>query len=189
MTDKKDNQRKHWTIKITIWTLFLAIIIGFASRYLFNEQQSLFVSFLILLTIIGLGIIFDLIGTAATAAEKGPINARATRKTPGSKKAVYLVKNADKVANFCCDVIGDISGIISGSLTTVIVVRLIIISGFNHDELYIGVLFIALVAAITVGGKSWGKTLAVKKATEVMIFTGLIISRLEKPFRVIKKKA
>ena len=46
-------------------------------------------------------------------------------KYPGAKEAVLLAKNADKVASFCNDVLGDISGTFSGAIGAAIVVRLI----------------------------------------------------------------
>ncbi len=188
MASKKDRQKTRWTIKITIWTLVIAAIVGFIAQFLFSEKQTIVISFIILMFIVFIGIIFDLIGTAAAAAEKGPVNARATRKAPGAKRAVHLVKNAEKVANICCDVVGDISGVLSGALATVIVTRVIMLFSFDSLELYVGVLLTAIVAAITVGGKSWGKTLAVNKATEVIMIVGFIISRFEKPLKIFRRR-
>lgn len=133
------------------------------------------------MTVVILGIVFDLIGTAAAAADIAPLNAKAARRTAGAKYSVHLAKHADQVASFCCDVIGDISGIISGTLAAVIVIRLARTFSYQDMELYMGVLLTALVAALTVGGKAWGKTIAVKHSTEVLITIGFIVTRIKKP--------
>ncbi len=72
-----------------------------------------------------MGIVFDVIGVAAAAAEEAPLNAKAATKIYGAREAVYLVKNADKVSSFCNDVIGDISGTISGGIGAALVYQFI----------------------------------------------------------------
>jgi len=84
------------------------------------------------------------------------------------------------VANFCNDVIGDISGIVSGTLAAVIVSRLAAASVFEKVEVYGGILLTALVAALTVGGKAWGKNLAITRSTEIIAFAGKILTRLDR---------
>ena len=106
------------------WT-YLAIVLGFIAQIILSAIYSLAVSFLILAAVILLGIFFDMIGTAAAAADLAPLNAKAARKVNGARRGVYLVQHADQVANFCNDVVGDISGIISGTLAAIIVLRLV----------------------------------------------------------------
>lgn len=185
--NKKNRRRFQWVLVISVWTFFAAVTLGFISHYLLNEIQSIMLSFLILLIVIFLGIIFDLIGTAAAAAEIGPLNAKAARRVAGAKRGVYLVKNAEKVANFCNDVAGDISGIISGTLVAIIVLKLVISIPLDQADFYLGIGLAAFVAALTVGGKAWGKIIAIKHSTEVMIITGLMITRLEKPLNWFRK--
>ena len=52
------------------------------------------------------GIIFDIIGTAVTAATEAPFHAMGADRVKGSKQAIYLIRHAAKVANFCNDVVG-----------------------------------------------------------------------------------
>lgn len=186
---KKSRRRLRWVVVISLWTFIAAITLGFVSHYLLNEIQSILISFLILLIVVFLGIIFDLIGTAAAAADIGPLNAKAARKVVGAKRGVYLVKNAEQVANFCNDVAGDISGIISGTLVAIIVLKLVISIPHDQADFYLGIALAAFVAAITVGGKAWGKMIAIKHSTEVMIMTGLMITRLEKPLNWFRKSS
>ncbi len=187
VNNNKNRSRVRWVISISIWTFFLALAVGFIANYSLNNIQSLAISFIILFIVVFLGIAFDLIGTAAAAADIAPLNAKAARRVPGARKAVYLIKNAEKVANFCNDVAGDISGIVSGTLAAIIVFKLL--TRFEQDqfELYFSILLTALVAAITVGGKAWGKVLAINHSTEVILMAGLIISRISKPFGWLRK--
>lgn len=183
----KKRRRARWVIVISIWTFILAVAFGFVTQYFLTEIHSLVASFAILLIVVFIGIIFDLIGTAAAAAKVAPLNAKAARKVTGAKRGVYLVKNAEQVANFCNDVAGDISGVISGTLAAIIVFRLIISIPFEQAEFYLGILLTACVASLTVGGKAWGKIIAINHSTEVILLVGSIITRLEKPISWIKK--
>ena len=182
MARNKQNYRVvRWVAVISLWTFVLAVVLGFVAQFLVSAVYSIFLSFLILLAVIILGIIFDIIGTAAAAASIAPLNAKAARKVPGANRAVYLVQHADHVANFCNDVVGDISGIISGTLAAVIVLRLVLPFSFERMQLYTGILLTALVAALTVGGKAWGKSTAINHSTEVILLVGMILARLEQP--------
>lgn len=169
-----------WVVSITIWSFVLAVAIGIVTRLLLDAIYSLLLSLLILFAVIMLGIIFDIIGTAAAAADQAPLNAKAARKMDGARRAVELVRHADQVANFCNDVIGDISGIVSGTLAAVIISRLAEANPFMPVEIYGGILLTALVAALTVGGKAWGKNVAINSSTEIILFVGKILTRLEK---------
>ncbi len=178
---RKKRNRARWVIAITIWTFLLAIVFGFVAHLSLNEIQSITVSFLILIIVIMIGIVFDIVGTAAAAADIAPLNAKAARRVDGAKRGVYLVKHAERVANFCNDVAGDISGIISGTLATIIVFKLVVNLSYTQAEFYLGILLAALVAALTVGGKAWGKVIAINHSTEVILLIGALIDRLLKP--------
>ena len=72
------------------------------------EKLNIYLSIIILIAVILIGIIFDVIGVAVTVAEEGDFHAKATKKAKGAKSSLKLIKNASKVANICADVIGDI---------------------------------------------------------------------------------
>jgi len=186
--NRKNRRRVRWIFIISIWTFFLAVVISFFSHYVLNQIYSIAVSFLILLLVVLMGIVFDLIGTAAAAADIAPLNAKAARRVSGAKCGVYLVKNAERVATFCNDVGGDISGIISGTLVTIIVFKLIINFPYQQAEFYLGILITALIAAITVGGKAWGKVIAINYSTEVILLVGSIVTKLQSPFKWVHIK-
>lgn len=85
---------------------------------------------------------------------------------------ITLLKNNSAVSSFCNDVIGDICGIVSGSLGTVLTSYLII--KYNTHLLWTTVLVTALISAITVGGKALGKEIAIKKSDKIIFTVGKI---------------
>lgn len=169
---KSDNR---WIIKTVLWTFFLAVIFTLLSQNTLSKVGA-FTAFFMLFSIVFMGIIFDMIGVAVTAANSSPINAKAAKKVIGAKQALFFLKNAERVASFCNDVIGDISGIVSGSAATVIILNLL---GQGGESLF-GIILTSLVAGITVGGKAVGKSLAIRKSTEILVFVGKVVYYFEK---------
>ena len=170
---------------MTLGTFFLAAAFGLVSQVLLEEIRVMYLSILLLLFIIFLGVLFDTIGTAAAAAHEAPLNAKATRKIYGAQKGVFLVRRADQVANFCNDVIGDITGILSGAVAALLVVQL----AMNTPDLklYIRILITAVVTSITVGGKAWGKYLALNYSTEIMLMVGQILTSTDAALRSLRR--
>jgi CBS domain containing-hemolysin-like protein len=159
--------------KIALLTFTISLFIS----YTFQFSLALWVSGLILLVILLTGIIFDIIGTAATAASEVPFHAMGADKIKGSKQAIYLIRHADKVASFCNDVVGDISGTINGAIVasiSVILAKMVKLYLMLPDEL-IGATAIALIAALTVGGKSLGKSYAINNANQIIFFVGKLL--------------
>ncbi|MCL0043818.1 hypothetical protein M1M96_01885, partial [Peptococcaceae bacterium] len=64
-----------------------------------RKLDNIALSFIVLIIIIFVGIVFDTFGTAATAAREKPFHAMAAKKVLGAKQSIYLVRNADRVAN------------------------------------------------------------------------------------------
>lgn len=145
------------------------------------EYTSLIVSWVLLLVIITFGIVFDIIGIAATAATEAPHHARAANRVFGGKQAVNLVRNADKVANYANDIVGDVAGTLSGAFGAAIVIELIYYSPMLKTyEIWLNTLMLALVASLTVTGKALGKTYAINEADEIIAAVGRLIARIEK---------
>ena len=126
---------------------------------------------LVLAVFIGLGILFDIIGVAVTAADPRPFHSMAAHKEPGAKEALMLLRNAGRVSSVCNDVVGDICGIVSGTTTAVIVVRLQATFSLPESVL-LSVAVTALVSGFTIGGKALGKTVALNKSTSVVYWVG-----------------
>lgn len=160
---------------IAFITFFIALVVNLGSQVLVEVVNDLILSLLLLLVIIILGIVFDIIGTAATAAEMPPFNARAAKKISGAKQAVKIIKNAHLVANFCNDVVGDIAGTLSGALGAGIVLSLA--KKFTLLDLTLaGAVTTSLIAALTVGGKAFGKVLAINHANQIIFRVALVFS-------------
>ena len=170
-THKKINY--NWVITITIITFFVAIVLGYASLVLMN-LLNIFWAVLILFVIVFMGIFFDLLGIAVTAADETPFHSMAASKVPSSKESILIIRNAGAVANFFNDVIGDIAGIISGSAATAIIVKMYLES--DRMVTVATILLTACVAGITVGGKAIGKELALRHSNYIVYQIGRILT-------------
>ncbi|MEB1806537.1 MAG: hypothetical protein LPK26_04380 [Bacillaceae bacterium] len=176
----------NWSLAIAVITLVLAAIFSVISTFLLSGVTwgiGMLIVFFIVLT----GVFFDTIGVAATAADEAPFHAMAARKLAGAKHAVIITRNADRFANFCNDVIGDIAGIVSGTASVYVVIQLSLQLGHGEgsfDQFFISVLFTSVVAAITVGGKSIGKTIAIQYSTPIIYQVGRILYILEVKLKI-----
>lgn len=168
---------KHALI-IGLGAFFLAIGLSFASQSLLSKINSVLPAILLLMFIILLGILFDIIGTAVTKAPEHPFHAKAATKTFGAKEAVWLTKNADKVASYCNDVVGDISGTLSGAIGAALIVRLTM-GGTEIIEILFSTLMTASIAGITIGGKAYGKSYALKEAELIIFRVGKTVAFLQ----------
>jgi len=168
---KKDNAR--WILIITIVSFIISASLQFASSEIL-EKVDKFTAFLVVLIIILIGVIFDIIGMAVTAADETPFHAMASRKLYGAKQAIKLIKNANKVSSFCNDVVGDICGVISGTASAVIILK-ISQDMDSFGALVMGRVISGMVAATTIGGKALGKTFAMKNSNYIVYKVSVII--------------
>mgnify|MGYP000874267959 FL=1 len=176
---KEENTR--WVIKITILTFGISAILSFISEVLLRNVEVL-VAFIILIIIIMVGIIFDIIGVAVTAADETPFHSMSSRKITGAKTSVKLIRNASKVSNICNDAIGDISGIISGAAGAVVIERIMNISS-SSDKLALSIALSSITASITVGGKALGKHFAITQCNNIVYKIGYIVESIENIFK------
>jgi len=169
-----------WSIVITGVTFILACLFTVASTS-FLDGVSWGIGMLMVIILILIGIFFDILGLAAAAANEMPFHGMASEKVKGSKHAINIVRNADRFSNFCNDVIGDMTSVISGAAVTVVVIKLFASFG-SGDELFktiITVIFTAIVSALTVGGKAMGKSIAIYYSTSIVLLIGRIFYFLE----------
>jgi hypothetical protein len=154
-----------WLAAITIFSFIIACILTVTLSY-FSQRIDVIFSIAILIFIILINIIFDIVGIAVAAADEEPFHSIAARKIYGAKRAIWVVKNASKVSNFCNDVIGDICGVISGIFASYIV--LVFVTNFEANEIVLGAIFFGLVTAFTVGGKAIGKDIAISNSNYIV---------------------
>lgn len=175
-----------WASTIAVITLVLAAIFSIISNGILNGVGTV-IGILVVLIIILIHLIFDIIGVAATAADEVPFHAMASKRVKGAKHAVWITKNADRVSVFCNDVIGDISGIISGTAAAVVVIELAAVFVHRNNsalEYTISVLFTSMVAALTVFTKALGKTFAIKHSTQIIYRVGYLFYIAENRFHI-----
>lgn len=175
-----------WTLLITVITFFISVFMSFFSNETIGHA-SIAVSFLIVFGIIIISILFDLIGTAATAADEAPFHSMASRKLYGAKQAIRLIRNADKVSNFCNDVVGDICSVISGTAAAFIVYKFIG-KGNNVENSVFGLSITAMVASLTVGGKALGKSIALQNSNYIIYKVAVVTNFLFIRVRFVKNK-
>ncbi|WP_411953408.1 hypothetical protein ACKXGF_08835 [Alkalibacillus sp. S2W] len=175
-----------FSISIAVITFVLAAIFSIVSQGVLGGVNW-FIGIIIVLTIVLIGVLSDMLGIAATAASEKPFHSMASEKVYGAKNAIRIVRNADKFATFCNDVIGDIAGVISGTASTLVVIQLATVITDGNISTYqfvIGIIFTSLVAALTVGGKALGKSLAVRLSTDLVLFAGKVTAIIEDTLRI-----
>ena len=162
---KKKHVDTKWIITIIIVSFVISFSLSFISQMTI-PNLSLWLGIIITLLFIMLGILFDIIGVSVTTADEKVFHSMNSRKVKGANVAVKFKKSADKVSNFCCDVIGDICGIISGAAGTTITA--ILVSTFNFNLLITGLIVAAIIASLTIGGKAIGKSFAINKSDIIL---------------------
>lgn len=170
VTKKKEKINKEkinwkWIITIVIISFLISLFLSFISQMTVS-RLPLVVGIIVTLLFIFLGILFDIIGVSVTSADEAIFHSMNSRKVKGANIAVKFKKNADKVSSFCCDVIGDICGIISGAAGTAITA--ILVTSFNFDLLLTGLIVAAVIASLTIGGKAIGKSFAINKSAIIL---------------------
>ncbi len=167
-------RRNHsiWAVTVTAVSFLLSISILFASSGLF-EKIAPHWSFFVVFVIVLIGVLFDLVGVAVTAADEKPFHSMASKKYKGARQAIKLIRNADKVASVCNDVVGDICGVVSGTAGAAIVFRFF--SGAvkaGWAEAIVG----GLIAAITVGGKAFAKKYGISSSHTIISRVGSFLA-------------
>ncbi len=175
-----------WSVSIAVITFVLAAIFSVASNGILIGVSWTY-GLLVVFFIMFIGIIFDIIGMAAAAAEETPFHSMAARKVYGARHSIKIVRNADRFASFCNDVIGDISGIISGTATALVVIQIaqsVGLSTTSPIEYAINVGLTSLIAALTVGGKALGKSFAITYSQDIIFRVGKVLQFIEDKCRI-----
>jgi hypothetical protein len=173
-----------WVIFIPIISFVISVLLTIISSDLLKEA-NLVTAFIVILIIIFVNIIFDIIGTAVTAAEEAPFHAMASRKMYGAKESIKLLRNADKVSNVCNDVVGDICGIISGAAGAYIVIRIV---GEQDGITVVELAVTGLITALTVGGKALGKSIALNNSNNIIYKASVVVKFVKDSLSVFKFK-
>lgn len=165
------------------WTL-IVIALSFTLSFVFSAVTSTALAslnmawaFVVLFLIVFVNVLFDIIGTAVATAEESPFHSLASRKAPGAKESIIIIRHAPQVSNLCNDVIGDIAGIISGGATALIVTKLTTALGLTG--LMPSLMLTGAVSSLTIGGKAFGKGISMKNCNRIIFFIGKLFYYLK----------
>ena len=175
MANNRSTVSGRYVFFIGATSFVLAVAFFWFSEILAIKLQNLFLSFLFLVIIILAGISADIVGTAVAAAKEAPFHAKGAKKVPGAPESVFLIRNADRVANICNDVIGDIAGTLSGAMGIALVLQ-ILLRWPETERMILNMLMTGAIAALTIGGKAAGKRLALTHPNEVIFLVGRVIA-------------
>lgn len=175
MKGKEKQKSNHWAIQVFVLAVSLSAALSFISSTALTGAGYV-VAVSVLVAFIALGIVFDMIGVAVTAADPRPFHSMASHKEKGGKQAIRLLQNASRVSSVCNDVVGDICGIVSGTTAAVIVTRLQ--QDFSTTSVLIAIALTALISGLTIGGKALAKTVAINDCTRVVHRVALIMYAL-----------
>ena len=171
----KTKSNARWVLKIVLISVVASMVFTLASTEILGRAGYI-ISFAILAVFIVIGIIFDMIGLAVTAASEAPFHSMAAHRERGATESLRLIKNADKVTSFCNDVVGDVTGIISGTTAALIAARLM--GGMNTENLLFPLLISGAVTGLTVGGKAVGKVFTFNNCNAIVLKVGKLINFL-----------
>ena len=172
---EKKNNGKHWPLRVFLLAVALSAVLSLASTRV-RSGAGLLVALVVLVVFIALGIVFDMIGVAVTAADPRPFHSMAAHKEKGGREAIHLLNAADRVSSVCNDVVGDICGIVSGSTAAVIVTRLQ--QDFSNTNVLISIAVTAIISGLTIGGKALFKKVAIEQSTKVVYRVARIMRTL-----------
>ena len=101
---KKSKKQGSWPLRVFLLAVALSAVMSFFSSTAL-EGAGYMVTLLVLAMFIALGIIFDMVGVAVTAADPKPFHSMAAHKEKGGREAIRLLQNANQVSSVCNDVV------------------------------------------------------------------------------------
>ena len=168
--------KNKWILQVFILSFLLSAAFSGLSSYVSDFNVVLLI--IILLFVIGIGIVFDMIGVAVLTAEEAPFHARNSKKVKEAAACLRLIKNSTKVSSICNVIVGDICGIISGCLGATLTIYLSVKT--NMNPILATILVTSFISALTVGGKAYFKTIAMKQSDAIVFIVGKIIQIFHK---------
>ena len=168
---KQDAQR--WVLTVVLLSFVLSVAMSLVTS-VFVESAGLFMALMALLVLVMIGIVTDAIGTAVTSASDQPFISMASKRITGARQALYLIRRAERVSSLLCDVVGDIVGIVAGSAGSVIAVYLA--QAFGLRAVLASLLTTAFTSAFMIGGKAYGKGIAIRHSERIVLFVGRLMA-------------
>ncbi|MBO6195654.1 MAG: DUF21 domain-containing protein [Bacilli bacterium] len=172
----KDSRFK-WLLTVLLISFGLSIVMSITSEGLI-PKVNLIIGIIIILVFIFIAVIFDMIGVAITAQDETPFHSMASKKIKGSTHSVKLLKNSDKLASICNDVIGDVCGVVSGSAG--VLVANTISESLSINKSLVVLITTAIIASLTITGKAYGKTIAINNSKQITEKVGKVLHKFQK---------
>lgn len=173
----KPKNKKTW-----LWPL-IVLVLAFTLSFSFSilsevalSNATIIIAVIVILVFVIISILFDMVGLAVASCSVEPFTAMAARKVKGSKQALALIKNADKVSAICNDVIGDICGILSGAAGATIVAQIAITTNGDFVSILVASLVSAVIAALTIWGKASFKRFAINHCNGITLGLAKIVN-------------
>lgn len=173
----KKESRFKWIITVLLLSFVLSILMSLGSNVVI-PKINIYIGIVIILVFIAISIVFDMIGVAITAAEERPFHSMASKKVKGASHSVLFLKNSDKLASICNDVIGDVCGVVSGSAGVLVANEIADIFDFNLSIVVL--VTTAIIASLTITGKALGKSIAIKNSEKITFRVGKVVSIFKK---------
>lgn len=171
------NKKVKWLLTVGIVSFILSIVMSITSEGIIPRVNTI-TGIVIILLFIFISVLFDMIGVAITAQDETPFHSMASKKIKGSSHSVKLLKNSDKLASICNDVIGDVCGVVSGSAG--VLVASSISDYFVINKSIVVLVVTALIASITITGKAYGKTIAINNSKSITEKVGKVLHKFQK---------
>ena len=176
----KKNQTKkkkyfHWPLIAFILSITLSMAFGVLSEVALNGA-NIFIAIAVIIVFLIISIITDMIGVAVTACDIKNFRAMAAKKVRGSKEAIMLKKNADRVSSIFADILGDICSILSGAAGAVVASSLITQNMTDFVGVIVASLVSAVIAALIISGKALMKKYSMEHADGIILILGKILS-------------
>ena len=181
--EKAKQSKQKWVLTVVCLSFGLSVVMSFVTS-IFVESAGLLVALLSLIVLVMIGIVTDIIGTAVTSANEQPFIAMASKRIAGARQALSLIRKAERVSSLLNDVVGDIVGIISGSAGSVIAVYLV---SLGLKSAVASMLITAFTSAFMIGGKAYGKGLAIENSDKIVHFVGRAMALFEAKNKKLKK--
>ena len=187
MSKKEKNKQgqQRWVLTVVCLSFVLSVVMSFVTS-VFVESAGLLVALLSLIVLVSIGIVADVVGTAVTSAVEQPLIAMASKRIAGARQALRLIRKAERVSSILNDVVGDIVGIISGSAGAVIAVYL---TQVGMQGAVASMLTTALTSAFMIGGKAYGKGLAIDNSGAIVLAVGRLMAVFEGNSAGARKKS
>jgi hypothetical protein len=175
LSSKKSTVSGRYIFIVGATSFLLAVVFFWLSDILATKLHNLILSFLFLFLVIIIGIIADIIGTSVATVSEVPFHAKSAKKVFGAQEGLYLIRNADRVANICSDVIGDIAGTLSGAMGIALAVQILLYLP-QVQAVLLNMLITGVITALTIAGKAKGKSIALSRSSDVIFFAGRLLA-------------